>query len=162
MKFNKSEEVQRFRLVFDGTKKRSEDLLEWLNTSQFKRKYSFYLVQDGEGYSLEVYGRTSRAKRLQVLKPGNVLLWCYVINELEVLETPADTTKPTSDTRPPLNEFQLRYVNKVAPEHCRTSCSDENLYNAWYGKDDVLFGRCTRCTLLQAALGYLPPKEDED
>lgn len=44
------------------------------------------------------------------------------------------------------------YVDKIAPVHDRTSCNDENLYNAAYGLDDRGgYGRCHRCTLLAAA-----------
>ena len=43
------------------------------------------------------------------------------------------------------------YVNKIAPEHSRTSCDDDDLYNAAYGLDDFDGrGRCYRCTLLMA------------
>ena len=44
------------------------------------------------------------------------------------------------------------YVDAIAPEHSRTSCDDNDLYNAAYGADDFDGeGRCRRCTLLAAA-----------
>lgn len=44
-----------------------------------------------------------------------------------------------------------RYINYIAPEHDRTSCSDDDLYNAAYGPDDFDgFGRCHRCSLIAA------------
>lgn len=48
---------------------------------------------------------------------------------------------------------RLDYVNHIAPEHDRTSCSDNSLYNAAYNQDDFDgHGRCYRCTLLMAAV----------
>lgn len=48
---------------------------------------------------------------------------------------------------------RLDYVNHIAPEHDRTSCSDKSLYNAAYNQDDFNgHGRCYRCTLLMAAV----------
>lgn len=45
---------------------------------------------------------------------------------------------------------KMDYINKVAPSHDKTSCSDENpSSNARYKSDD--FGGCYRCTLLTAA-----------
>ena len=47
---------------------------------------------------------------------------------------------------------RLRYVDEIAPEHDRTSCNDNNLYNAAHAIDDYEGrGRCYRCTLLKAA-----------
>lgn len=44
-----------------------------------------------------------------------------------------------------------KYIDKIAPEHERTSCTDENLYNSAYGLDDHNgHGRCYRCTLIAA------------
>lgn len=61
------------------------------------------------------------------------------------------------------------YIDKIAPKHTRTSCSDDNLYNAAYGLDDFDgHGRCYRCTLLAAQLSANPeysgnkPKEKDD
>lgn len=43
----------------------------------------------------------------------------------------------------------VEHINKIAPDHDRTSCDDENLYNAAYGPDDHGgYGRCRRCGLL--------------
>ena len=47
---------------------------------------------------------------------------------------------------------RLRYVDEIAPEHCRKSCNDNNLNNCADGADDNMgMGRCYRCTLLRAA-----------
>ena len=44
------------------------------------------------------------------------------------------------------------YIDRIAPEHERTSCDDNNLINAAYALDDHGgYGRCYRCTLLVAA-----------
>lgn len=44
-----------------------------------------------------------------------------------------------------------KYINHIAPEHSRTSCDDENLYNAAYSPNDYGgFGRCHRCSLIAA------------
>jgi hypothetical protein len=46
-----------------------------------------------------------------------------------------------------------QYVDAIAPHHERTSCSDEDLYNAAYGIDDRGgYGHCYRCTLLRVVL----------
>ena len=42
----------------------------------------------------------------------------------------------------------MNYINKVAPRHCKTSCSDESPNNARYAPDDL--GGCYRCTLIAA------------
>ena len=43
----------------------------------------------------------------------------------------------------------IEHIDKISPEHDRTSCNDENLYNASYGPDDRGgHGRCRRCGLL--------------
>lgn len=43
------------------------------------------------------------------------------------------------------------YINKIAPEHERTSCTDENIYNSAYGVEDHYgHGRCYRCCLIAA------------
>ena len=54
----------------------------------------------------------------------------------------------------------IRYINKVAPRHDRTSCSDESPSNARYKEDD--FGGCYRCTLLRAASPVNTEDESED
>lgn len=47
---------------------------------------------------------------------------------------------------------RLSYVDRIAPEHDRTSCNDINMYNRAFGIDDHEGrGRCYRCTLLKAA-----------
>jgi hypothetical protein len=52
------------------------------------------------------------------------------------------------------------YINRVAPEHDKTSCSDENMNNARYAAHD--FGGCYRCTLLRAAKEENEPVEPAD
>ncbi|KKL63997.1 hypothetical protein LCGC14_2169550 [marine sediment metagenome] len=37
----------------------------------------------------------------------------------------------------------LEFLNIIAPEHDRTSCSDENIQNGFWN------GRCTRCMYLE-------------
>jgi hypothetical protein len=41
----------------------------------------------------------------------------------------------------------LELINIIAPEHERTSCSDEDLNNGFYSNDNNT--RCGRCTLLE-------------
>lgn len=67
-----------------------------------------------------------------------------------------------------MSKYASLYVDAIAPEHSRTSCSDDDLYNAAYGADDHGGeGRCRRCTLLAAAhngregVGFLSKDEDE-
>ncbi|MGY2277407.1 ead/Ea22-like family protein [Pseudomonas monsensis] len=49
-------------------------------------------------------------------------------------------------------KYASTYVDAIAPTHDRTSCCDDDLYNAAYGVDDHDgHGRCRRCTLLAAA-----------
>lgn len=48
----------------------------------------------------------------------------------------------------------LHFVNQLAPEHCRTSCSDNNLYNGIeYDSDSKTLAksRCQRCSLIKIA-----------
>lgn len=47
-----------------------------------------------------------------------------------------------------MNVTTTAFVDKVAPKHCRTSCSDESPTNERYAPDDM--GGCYRCTLLAA------------
>jgi len=52
------------------------------------------------------------------------------------------------------------YIDDIAPKHGRTSCADDDLYNAAYGIDDYDgYGRCYRCTLLRVASFALPKEE---
>lgn len=47
---------------------------------------------------------------------------------------------------------RIAYVDRIAPKHCRKSCSDTGLLNAAIDTDDNDgMGRCYRCTLLLAA-----------
>lgn len=58
---------------------------------------------------------------------------------------------------------RLRYVDEIAPEHDRTSCNDNNLYNAAYSIEDYEGrGRCYRCTLLTAATTGMGETEDDN
>lgn len=41
----------------------------------------------------------------------------------------------------------LELINKIVPEHTRTSCSDETIYNGW--SEDSKNWRCSRCFLLE-------------
>ena len=56
----------------------------------------------------------------------------------------------------------LEFLNKICPEHTRTSCSDDNIQNGFwsrYGydnKENDASGRCSRCMLIQVLT------EDED
>jgi hypothetical protein len=52
------------------------------------------------------------------------------------------------------------FVNKVCPEHCRTTCSDDNLTNGLGSGDTENDFRCSKCVLLEVAreLVALPPK----
>lgn len=42
----------------------------------------------------------------------------------------------------------MRWINKIAPSHSRTSCKDDTCNNTTYAEDD--FGGCRRCDLLTA------------
>lgn len=44
--------------------------------------------------------------------------------------------------------MDLKYINEIAPEHCRTSCSDAHPINGRYSAEDM--GGCYRCTLMDA------------
>ncbi|URD41477.1 hypothetical protein M6G63_18815 [Pseudomonas sp. BYT-5] len=67
-----------------------------------------------------------------------------------------------------MSKYASAYVDAIAPEHERTSCDDDNLYNAACGPDDHQgHGRCHRCTLLAAAhngregKAFLAEEDDE-
>ncbi|MBD1553586.1 hypothetical protein [Pseudomonas typographi] len=67
-----------------------------------------------------------------------------------------------------MSKYASAYVDAIEPEHFRTSCSDDHLYNAAYGPDDHGgYGRCRRCTLLAAAhngregIEFLSKEDDE-
>jgi len=50
----------------------------------------------------------------------------------------------------------------IYPEHDRTTCSDNNLNNGFYSRNEDGFGRCTRCMYLELLSGSeLPPKVKE-
>jgi hypothetical protein len=45
-------------------------------------------------------------------------------------------------------------INLIQPEHSRTSCSDENIFNGFYVEDNGVINpkypyRCKRCALLE-------------
>jgi len=53
------------------------------------------------------------------------------------------------------------YVDSIAPNHDRTSCTDDDLYNAAYSiADHEGRGRCYRCTLLMAVRLTLTDREE--
>lgn len=57
---------------------------------------------------------------------------------------------------------RMAYVDKIAPKHCRTSCSDKGLANAAESANDYDgMGRCYRCTLLRAATVGCDVKQDD-
>jgi hypothetical protein len=42
-------------------------------------------------------------------------------------------------------------VDFIRPDHCRTSCSDDDLANSWGGEiecGEIVFPRCDRCYFL--------------
>lgn len=68
-----------------------------------------------------------------------------------------------------MSAYASLYVDAIAPVHDRTSCSDDNLYNAAFGPDDHHGnGRCRRCTLLAAAhngrdgIEFLSKEKDDE
>lgn len=70
--------------------------------------------------------------------------------------------KQKKKVQPTAPNYVTPYINKIAPEHGRTSCSDTNLYNAAYGLDDFDgHGRCYRCTLLAAASSALKVTDEQ-
>lgn len=64
-----------------------------------------------------------------------------------------------------INPETMRLINRLAPDHSRTSCSDKNLYNALRLDDKgkvKMPGRCVRCSLLfLATLKSDAPDSDE-
>lgn len=142
--------------------------------SEVKRKWKVWPpVKDKDGkYAFHLQGRTKAAVGNWWVRDGDVVIFDPHYGSVRVMR-PAPTLAEEEalkkdnglgNTEDDLTEAQLRYINSVAPEHSRTSCEEGKTprYNAWYGKDDVLFGRCTRCTLVNAALGDPEPKDDED
>lgn len=58
----------------------------------------------------------------------------------------------------------LEFINIIYPEHGRTSCSDDNISNGFYLKDDEdgeeviskeYYPRCMRCALLEIENGTI-------
>lgn len=63
-----------------------------------------------------------------------------------------------------LQDQTLALINMLAPEHSRTSCSDDNISNAVVIEEGkvVLTGRCARCSLLTLpSSGFKPDPDDE-
>lgn len=57
---------------------------------------------------------------------------------------------------------RLRYVDVLAPEHCRKSCSDSNVNNYATDADNLSgYGRCYRCTLLKVATSGISEVTDD-
>ena len=59
----------------------------------------------------------------------------------------------------------IEFIDKIRPDHGRTSCSDENTINGLYSRTgDTWHGRCTRCMMLEIARGdeELPENFDPD
>ncbi len=46
----------------------------------------------------------------------------------------------------------------IYPEHDRTSCSDNDIQNGFYSRNEQGFGRCTRCMYLQILQGEELPR----
>jgi exonuclease I len=60
------------------------------------------------------------------------------------------------------NKMEVKeYIDLICPEHSRTSCSDENIFNGFYLEDDgetisqKYYPRCTRCALLELENGMI-------
>lgn len=48
----------------------------------------------------------------------------------------------------------LEFIDKMMPEHDRTSCDDENTANGFYSRNgESWHGRCTRCMYLEIVRG---------
>lgn len=61
------------------------------------------------------------------------------------------------------SKSSLDLIEKLAPEHDRTSCSDDNLSNCAVFEDGkmVIGGRCRRCSLIALAdSDYKPDPEN--
>ena len=61
-----------------------------------------------------------------------------------------------------LQDQTLALINMLAPEHSRTSCSDNNISNAVVVEDGrvTLPGRCARCSLLTLPISGFKPDPD--
>ena len=68
------------------------------------------------------------------------------------------TTLQDLDIHPEL----LAYINKICPEHWRTSCSDSDINNGLYSRNEDWYGRCARCNLLELTKTTVPEKLDEE
>jgi len=55
----------------------------------------------------------------------------------------------------------LDYINKICPVHWRTSCSDDDIGNWLYSRNEEWYGRCTRCNLLELTRYPIPEKLKE-
>jgi hypothetical protein len=64
-----------------------------------------------------------------------------------------------------INIDVLNFIDKICPEHWRTSCSDENINNWLFSRNELWYWRCARCNLLELASWSLVPNwmnEDKD
>jgi hypothetical protein len=58
------------------------------------------------------------------------------------------------------------FIDLIYPEHSRTSCSDENIYNGFYLEDDFITidvrckPRCKRCAFLEIENGTIKITEE--
>lgn len=68
-----------------------------------------------------------------------------------------DLCEPVLPKRPQQEMSAMGFINIIAPEHCRTSCDDENIYNGLYSSSGHT--RCIRCTLLQILKKGKKPKD---
>lgn len=56
------------------------------------------------------------------------------------------------------------FLDLIAPNHDRTSCSDKDVCNGYYTRNgETWHGRCRRCMLLETLkTGKVPPGYDQD
>lgn len=141
--------------------------------SDVKRHWSISNpIKEGGSMTFEIEGRLMHNKlSAWRVREGDVVLFNPDTKEVRVLqaaptkmdELRKETTGVLGTGESDLTEEQMRYINKVAPEHTRHSCGEgeDPQVNAWYGKGDTLFGRCVRCTLVKAALGEAEEQPQE-
>ncbi len=43
----------------------------------------------------------------------------------------------------------IEFINIICPEHDRTSCSDSNISNGFFTRNESWHGRCKRCMYLE-------------
>lgn len=162
MTLNKTEQTEHIVLTFDGTRKSYKKIVLAMQT-YFKSKFQISMLEDASRpayISLSfIKGRIFNDYEVEIGDTVSIPTWG---KDLKVLATKGTkSSEPETEPSPP-NEFQLNYINRVAPEHSRTSCNDENVFNAWFGEEDVLFGKCIRCTLLASAIGEKVREVEDD